>query len=173
SITDGQIYLSPQLVRKNQFPAVDLGVSVSRVGGKAQSPAFRDVAGNLRVTLSQFEELEEFARFGTRLDSDTRKRLARGAAVRAALRQPERDPMPAAEQLAVLLSALEGLLDGMDEMATDLAMEKIRCAVRRDAGTLLDLIASGRRVGAEDRNWIVAAARRALAESEHANGTVP
>ena len=67
SITDGQIYLSPRLVRKNQFPAVDLGLSVSRVGGKAQSRALREVAGNLRVTLSQFEELEDFARFGTRL----------------------------------------------------------------------------------------------------------
>lgn len=78
SITDGQIYLSPRLVRKNQFPAVDLGVSVSRVGGKAQSPAFRSVAGNLRVTLSQFEELEDFARFGTRLDDATRGRLTRG-----------------------------------------------------------------------------------------------
>lgn len=80
-------------MRRNQFPAVDLGVSVSRVGGKAQARAFREVAGNLRVTLSQFEELEEFARFGTRLDDDTRARLARGAAVRNALRQPERDPM--------------------------------------------------------------------------------
>ncbi|HAR50445.1 MAG TPA: F0F1 ATP synthase subunit alpha, partial [Roseovarius nubinhibens] len=76
------------LVRRNQFPAVDLGVSVSRVGGKAQARAFREVAGNLRVTLSQFEELEEFARFGTRLDPATRARLARGAAVRAALLQP-------------------------------------------------------------------------------------
>ncbi|MEP3443010.1 MAG: F0F1 ATP synthase subunit alpha [Sulfitobacter sp.] len=119
SITDGQIYLSPRLVRKNQFPAVDLGVSVSRVGGKAQSKAFRSVAGNLRVTLSQFEELEDFARFGTRLDDSTRARLTRGAAVRAALRQPERKPMSALEQLTVLVAAMEGLFDGFDTAALD------------------------------------------------------
>ncbi len=115
SITDGQIYLSPRLVRKNQFPAVDLGVSVSRMGGKAQNRAFRSVAGNLRVTLSQFEELEDFARFGTRLDEATRARLTRGAAVRSALRQDERAPMTAVAQLTVLIAAMEGLFDGLAE----------------------------------------------------------
>ncbi|CTQ33296.1 F0F1 ATP synthase subunit alpha [Jannaschia rubra] len=167
SITDGQIYLSPRLVRRNQFPAVDLGVSVSRVGGKAQARAFRDVAGNLRVTLSQFEELEEFARFGTRLDEGTRKRLSRGAAVRAALRQPERAPMPADEQLAVLLAAMEGLLDGLDEGAAMAAMEAIRTAVRGAGDATRDLIASGRPLAPEDRGRILDLARQALAEAGH------
>lgn len=130
SITDGQIYLSPRLVRKNQFPAVDLGVSVSRVGGKAQSKAFRSVAGNLRVTLSQFEELEDFARFGTRLDDATRARLTRGAAVRASLRQSERDPISAIEQLAVLVGAMEGHFDGLGETATGALMTAIRSAAK-------------------------------------------
>ncbi|MBT5664763.1 MAG: F0F1 ATP synthase subunit alpha, partial [Rhodospirillaceae bacterium] len=94
SITDGQIYLSPRLVQRGQLPAVDLGKSVSRVGGKAQSPAFRAVAGDLRIVMSQFEELETFARFGTRLDEETRERLKRGRAVRAILRQQERQPLP-------------------------------------------------------------------------------
>lgn len=116
SITDGQIYLSPRLVRKNQFPAVDPGVSVSRVGSKAQSKAFRAIAGNLRVTLSQFEELEDFARFGTRLDDDTRSRLKRGSAVRAALRQPERLPQSRLAQLTMLTGALEGAFDDLDEL---------------------------------------------------------
>lgn len=138
SITDGQIYLSPRLVRKNQFPAVDLGVSVSRVGGKAQSRAFRSVAGNLRVTLSQFEELEDFARFGTRLDDATRGRLTRGAAVRAALRQAERHPLPAVEQLTVLVCAMDGKFDGLSETETVDAMIKIGKAV---AGSLKDLAA--------------------------------
>lgn len=115
SITDGQIYLSPRLVAKNQFPAVDSGVSVSRVGSKAQSNALRSIASNLRVTLSQFEELEDFARFGTRLDDDTRARLKRGAAVRAALRQPERLPQTPLAQLVVLVGALEGAFDELDE----------------------------------------------------------
>jgi len=132
SITDGQIYLSPRLVRKNQFPAVDLGFSVSRVGGRAQSAAFRSVAGNLRVTLSQFEELESFARFGTRLDDETRARLTRGAAVRASLQQAERDPMPAVEQLAVLVAAMDGQLDGLGERDTVAVMTTIRSAARRD-----------------------------------------
>lgn len=132
SITDGQIYLSPRLVRKNQFPAVDLGVSVSRVGGKAQSKAFRSVAGNLRVTLSQFEELEDFARFGTRLDDATRGRLTRGAAVRASLRQAERDPIPAIEQLTVLVSAMDGQFDGLTEAETFEVMSEIRKLAQRD-----------------------------------------
>ena len=162
SITDGQIYLSPRLVRRNQFPAVDLGVSVSRVGGKAQARAFRAVAGNLRVTLSQFEELEEFARFGTRLDEDTRARLARGAAVRAALRQPERDPMPAAEQLAILLPAMEGLLDGMDEVHTLLAMAAIRRAVREDDAGLAASLEADEALTDEIRAGVTARARQAV-----------
>ncbi|KAA0892789.1 F0F1 ATP synthase subunit alpha [Pusillimonas sp. ANT_WB101] len=131
SITDGQIYLSPRLVRRNQFPAVDLGVSVSRVGGKAQARAFRNIAGNLRVTLSQFEELEDFARFGTRLDAQTEARLARGAAVRAVLRQPERQPLNAVTQLAILTAATEGCFDGLPETLIVRSMERLIVALEQ------------------------------------------
>lgn len=162
SITDGQIYLSPRLVRTNQFPAVDLGVSVSRVGGKAQARAFRDVAGNLRVTLSQFEELEEFARFGTRLDDATRARLARGSAVRGALRQAERDPMQASEQLAVLIAAMEGMLDGMDEGQTRTAILAIRRAIRADNDDLSATIASNQKLTNTARQGILDTAQAAL-----------
>jgi len=137
-------------------------VSVSRVGGKAQAPALRDVAGNLRVTLSQFEELEEFARFGTRLDDETRARLARGAAVRAALRQPERDPMPADEQLAVLVAAMEGVFDGVDESAMAMASNALRAAIRQGKGETRELIASGRRMSDQDRAYIVDLARKVM-----------
>ncbi len=171
SITDGQIYLSPRLVRRNQFPAVDLGVSVSRVGGKAQARAFREVAGNLRVTLSQFEELEEFARFGTRLDQATRDRLARGAAVRAALRQPERHPMSGAEQLAVLLVAMEGLLDGMSEAQAATAMGAVRAGVREGDHGLAALITADEPLTDEIRAQVVAAARTAIAHQAGADGT--
>ncbi|GGO58438.1 F-type H+-transporting ATPase subunit alpha [Roseovarius pacificus] len=166
SITDGQIYLSPRLVRRNQFPAVDLGVSVSRVGGKAQARAFREVAGNLRVTLSQFEELEDFARFGTRLDEDTRARLARGAAMRIALRQPERDPMPAAEQLAILLAAMEGLLDGLDEARALRAMTRVRQAITEDDGGLAACIAADEPLTDELRATVLAKARHAIGPAE-------
>lgn len=164
SITDGQIYLSPRLVRKNQFPAVDLGVSVSRVGGKAQSKAFRSVAGNLRVTLSQFEELEDFARFGTRLDEATRARLTRGAAVRAALRQPERDPIPAIEQLTVLVAAMEGRLDGLSEVETAQVMTRLRSAAAQRLGDVATRIAENTPLADDDR-----ARMAALGEEARAN----
>jgi F-type H+-transporting ATPase subunit alpha len=163
SITDGQIYLSPRLVRKNQFPAVDLGVSVSRVGGKAQSKAFRSVAGNLRVTLSQFEELEDFARFGTRLDEATRARLTRGAAVRAALRQPERDPIPAVEQLTVLVAAMEGQFDGLSEAETAQVMTGVRSAAARELGDVATRIAENAPLADNDRTRMVDLGQKARA----------
>ena len=163
SITDGQIYLSPRLVRKNQFPAVDLGVSVSRVGGKAQTKAFRSVAGNLRVTLSQFQELEDFARFGTRLDAATHARLTRGAAVRAALRQSERDPMAAVEQLAVLVAAMEGYFDGLDNAGTSAVMTALREAARHDLEDLAKRIAENAPLSELDRSRMAEMARAALA----------
>lgn len=162
SITDGQIYLSPRLVRKNQFPAVDLGLSVSRVGGKAQSAALREVAANLRVTLSQFEELEDFARFGTRLDDATRARLTRGAAVRAALRQAERDPMPAVEQLAVLVAAMEGLFDGLPEQKATDAMARVRAAAQRQLQAIDERITENQALRPEDRALIIETGRAAL-----------
>jgi len=162
SITDGQIYLSPQLVQKNQFPAVHQGLSVSRVGSKAQSQALRKVAGNLRVTLSQFEELEDFARFGTRLDDATRARLKRGAAVRNSLRQAERDPMPAVEQLAVLIAAMEGLLDGLEEQPLVDAMQRIRTLARKQLPEIEQRIADDKELRPEDSERVIALVRSAL-----------
>ncbi|HNP37563.1 MAG TPA: F0F1 ATP synthase subunit alpha [Woeseiaceae bacterium] len=162
SITDGQIYLSPRLVRRNQFPAVDLGLSVSRVGGKAQRRAMREVASNLRVTLSQFEELEDFARFGTRLDDATRARLARGAAVRAALRQAERDPMSAIEQLSVLLAAMEGLFDELREQEASSAMASVRSAANSELQAVDERITQNQPLRPEDRAQIIGVARAAL-----------
>ena len=168
SITDGQVYLSPRLVQKGQFPAVDLGKSVSRVGGKAQAPAYREVAGDVRITLSQFEELESFARFGTRLDHDTRARLTRGAAVRGALRQPERDPVTAPEQLTVLLAAMSGLLDEIPEAQMAEVTNVLRSAARTGLGVIAERIDASARLQEGDRAAILAIARTALAESRRA-----
>ena len=165
SITDGQIYLSPRLVRKNQFPAVDLGLSVSRVGGKAQSRALREVAGSLRITLSQFEELEDFARFGTRLDDTTKSRLARGTAVRAALRQAERDPMPALQQLAVLVAAMEGLFDAVPELQLISAMAAVRSAAQRQLQLIEQCILEDRALSADEHLQIITVAKSALREN--------
>src|ERR1700678_3134175 len=111
SITDGQIYLSPTLFELGVLPAVDVGKSVSRVGGKAQRPAYRAVAGNLKLGYAQFEELEAFARFGTRLDENTRKTIEHGRRIRACLKQPESQPVSMLEQIAVLLALTAGLFD--------------------------------------------------------------
>jgi F-type H+-transporting ATPase subunit alpha len=171
SITDGQIYLSPRLVRKNQFPAVDLGVSVSRVGGKAQSKAFLSVAGNLRVTLSQFEELEDFARFGTRLDDATRGRLTRGAAVRASLRQAERDPIPAIEQLSVLVAAMDGKFDGLSEADTFTVMAAVRKAAAHDLGEMAEQIAQNEPFDEDARARMAALGQQARETLGARNGT--
>ncbi|MFT0548642.1 F0F1 ATP synthase subunit alpha [Allopusillimonas ginsengisoli] len=167
SITDGQIYLSPRLVRRNQFPAVDLGVSVSRVGGKAQARAFRDIAGNLRVTLSQFEELEDFARFGTRLDAQTEARLARGAAVRAVLRQPERQPLSAITQLAILSAATEGCFDGLTETLIARSLERLIVALKQaSVGEVSGRIASNEGLTEADRSLFLKLATAARGDHD-------
>ncbi|HSN81280.1 MAG TPA: alternate F1F0 ATPase, F1 subunit alpha [Polyangiales bacterium] len=121
SITDGQIYLSPTLFHKGMLPAIDVGKSVSRVGGKTQYPAFRHVSGDLRLSYSQFEELETFARFATRLDEDTRATIEHGRRVREVLKQREHELLRASEQIAVLKAVNEGLLD-------DLPVDSVRGA---------------------------------------------
>lgn len=113
SITDGQIYLSPSLFHKGLLPAIDVGKSVSRVGGKTQYPAFRSVAGDLRLAYSQFEELETFARFATRLDKETRATIEHGRRVREVLKQSEHHPLRASEQMAILMAVNAGRLDDL------------------------------------------------------------
>ncbi len=166
SITDGQIYLSPDLMRRGQMPPVDVGRSVSRVGGKAQLPGLRAVAGPLKLAYAQFEELEGFARFGARLDADTRRDLERGRRVRAALRQPDRAPIPLAEEIAVLLAAAEGLLD---PVALD-ALEAAEAAIRAIAEAHLSPLAEGAELTPALREDFLAAARAALAEAGLGDG---
>jgi F-type H+-transporting ATPase subunit alpha len=133
SITDGQIYLSPQLFHKGLLPAVDIGKSVSRVGGKAQLAAYRSVSGPLRLAYAQFEELEVFARFGTRLDSDTRRRVQHGRLLREVLQQPRYHALSAADQVALLLAVNHGLLDDLEAQHLSVAEQAIRRAIRHEA----------------------------------------
>jgi F-type H+-transporting ATPase subunit alpha len=111
SITDGQIYLSPKLFELGILPAVDVGKSVSRVGGKAQLPAYRSVTGNLKLAYSQFEELENYARFGTRLDEHTRTTIEHGKRIRNWLKQNELHPLTVIQQLVELLALTGNLFD--------------------------------------------------------------
>jgi len=111
SITDGQIYLSPKLFELGVLPAVDVGKSVSRVGGKAQLPAYSSITGNLKLSYAQFEELETFARFGTRLDENTKKLIEHGKRIRACLKQKELKPMSVPEQIVILFALTSGFFD--------------------------------------------------------------
>jgi F-type H+-transporting ATPase subunit alpha len=113
SITDGQIYLSPQLFELGILPAVDIGKSVSRVGGKAQLKAFQNIAGSLKLAYSQFEELENYARFGTRLDEHTQNIITHGKRIRAWLQQRELHPLPVAEQMILLISLTNNVFDSV------------------------------------------------------------
>jgi F-type H+-transporting ATPase subunit alpha len=114
SITDGQIYLEPELFNSGIRPAVNVGLSVSRVGGAAQSRAIRRVAGRLRLDLAQYRELASFAQFGTSdLDAATRAQLARGQLATEILKQPQYRPMSLAEEVVILYAVNEGLLEGI------------------------------------------------------------
>lgn len=151
SITDGQIYLSPDLYQKGILPAVDVGRSVSRVGGKTQLPAYRAVAGDLRLAYSQFEELESFARFGTRLDEATQKVIERGRRVREVLKQPQYEPLPVAEQIAVLLAVTTGLFDDLPADAIGPISQTIREEVVRQETAVCRRIEQGERLSDADR----------------------
>ena len=111
SITDGQIFLESDLFYSGVRPAVNVGISVSRVGGSAQTKAMRSVAGRLRLDLAQYRELEAFAQFGSDLDATTQKQLARGARLVEVLKQPQFAPMPFEEQVMIIYAATNGYLD--------------------------------------------------------------
>jgi len=151
SITDGQIYVSPALFRRGVLPPVDVGKSVSRVGGKTQLPAYRSVAGPLRLAHSQFEELEAFSRFATRLDEQTRARIERGRRVREVLKQGEHSPMRPAEQVAVLYAAGKGLLDDIAIDRVAAAERAIRAAVSEQCAELCERIERGDKL--VDSDW--------------------
>jgi F-type H+-transporting ATPase subunit alpha len=114
SITDGQIFLTTDLFYSNVRPAVDAGISVSRVGGNAQIKAMKQVAGPLRLSLAQFRELEAFAQFGSELDAATQRQLARGARTVEVLKQPQYAPVPVERQVAAIYAVTNGFLDDVD-----------------------------------------------------------
>jgi F-type H+-transporting ATPase subunit alpha len=162
SITDGQIYLSPSLFELGILPAVDVGKSVSRVGGKAQRAAYRAVAGDLKLAYAQFEELETFSRFGARLDENTRKIIEHGRRIRACLKQPEFTPVSVAAQIAVLLALTAELFDSvpMDRMSdAELAVREAATEIPAEVSARFD---TADKLSDEDRVTIIAIARQAL-----------
>ena len=165
SITDGQIYLSPVLFQKGVLPAIAIGKSVSRVGGKTQLSAYRAVSGDLRLSYSQFEELESFSRFGTRLEESTRLTLERGRRVREILKQKQYAPMAAAIQIGVLLSVTAGLFDSIPIAEVALAEQAIAEALYTESPALCQQIEKGALLTDEDRETLLKIAKNAIASS--------
>ncbi len=145
SICDGQIVLDKDLFNQGIKPAIDVGQSVSRVGGEAQSSAMREVAGELRLELSQYEEVSRFARFGAEVDEATRRQIEHGRRLRAALEQSVHQPLPLAAQVLTLLAATKGVLDQMavDDVPT-FEQGLLHLARRREPELLQQINRTGR-----------------------------
>ncbi|MBX0328855.1 alternate F1F0 ATPase, F1 subunit alpha [Oscillochloris sp. ZM17-4] len=170
SITDGQIYLSPTLFELGVLPAVDVGKSVSRVGGKAQLAAYRAVAGDLKLAYAQFEELETFSRFGARLDEDTRAIIGHGQRIRSCLRQPEFAPVSVPAQVAVLLALSATLFDHvpLEQMAE--AERALRAAAADIPAEVRARLATAETLSDVDRAAITQIARAVLARFQPGPG---
>ncbi len=162
SITDGQIYLSPSLFELGVLPAVDVGKSVSRVGGKAQRGPFRAVAGDLKLAYAQFEELETFSRFGARLDDATRKTIAHGQRIRACLKQPQFDPVAVPAQIAVLLALTAGLFDPVPLPRMAEAQHAVQDAAAQLDAPLRERLVGVDKLNDEDRKTVTDSAGEAL-----------
>jgi F-type H+-transporting ATPase subunit alpha len=143
SITDGQIFLEPKLFYSGVRPAINVGISVSRVGGSAQIGPMRKVAGRLKLDLSQYRELEAFSQFGSELDADTQRTLARGERLVKALNQPERRPMAVEDQVVQLYAATNGYLDRITVDKVERFLTELTESVQGSDAELLAKIAGG------------------------------
>ncbi|HWK16812.1 MAG TPA: F0F1 ATP synthase subunit alpha [Solirubrobacteraceae bacterium] len=143
SITDGQIFLEPKLFYSGVRPAINVGISVSRVGGSAQIAPMRKVAGRLKLELSQYRELEAFAQFGSELDAETQKTLARGERLVKTLNQNERHPMPVEDQVVQVFAATNGYLDRITVDKVEKFLGQLVQDVRGNEPELLKRIADG------------------------------
>lgn len=151
SICDGQLFLSPDLFQKGILPAVDVGRSVSRVGGKAQLAAYQEVAGDLRLSYSQFQELEVFSRFGAQLEEETRHQLERGRRVREVLKQPQNQPIPVPQQIAIMLAVTEGLFDELSLDQIEPAESAIQRRIQDELPGVSERILEDKKLTAEDQ----------------------
>jgi len=160
SITDGQLYLDPMQFHRGIKPAVDIGLSVSRVGGRTQRPSMKSVAGRLRLDTARFREVEVFSRFGARLEEGTRQLLVRGDRIREALKQPPASPIPLGEQVAMLQALEEGLFDDLPSSHVRETTRDLRAHLRRSHPGLLRSLDVGKPATHADRKTI----RRAFEE---------
>ncbi|MBK5246182.1 MAG: alternate F1F0 ATPase, F1 subunit alpha [Peptostreptococcaceae bacterium] len=163
SITDGQIYLSPSLFELGILPAVDVGNSVSRVGGKVQLPNYQAIAGDLKLSYAQFEELETFLRFGTRMDENTRKIIEHGKRIRICLKQSEFGTVSVSEQIMILLALVSGLFDQVPLEKMPEAELAVKDAAKGLSREIMAILNSKTIFTAEERESIVSIIREALA----------
>jgi len=139
SITDGQIFLESSLFFSGVRPAINVGISVSRVGGNAQTKAMKKVAGRLRLDLAQYRELEAFSQFGSELDPQTQRTLARGERMVATLNQPQYQPWPMEEQVAAIFAAIHGYLDDIDVADVPRFQDELREHLRSQGSLYADI----------------------------------
>jgi F-type H+-transporting ATPase subunit alpha len=149
SITDGQIYLLPSLFYGGVRPAIDVGISVSRVGGNAQNKAMKKVAGSLRLDLAQYRELEAFAQFGSDLDKATLAQLTRGERLVEILKQPQYKPMPVQEQVVLIYAGTKGYLDSLPVKEVRRFEEEYLEAMRTKYSAILEKVAVEKDISAE------------------------
>ena len=166
SITDGQIYLSAPLRQKGIMPAIDTGRSVSRVGGDAQLPAYRALVGALKIAYAQFEELESFAKFGTQMDESTQRQLTNGRAIRQTMTQRQFEPVPAPDQIAILMATLNGLLDNMSAEENTQAQQVIRQVLHTECRAYIRLFNDRKTLSDEQKQHLLDACRQALKEKQ-------
>jgi F-type H+-transporting ATPase subunit alpha len=164
SICDGQIVLNTDLFNRGVKPAVDVGKSVSRVGGQAQSHAMRAIAGELRLELSQYEEVSRFARFGAEVDRATRRQIEHGLRLRAALKQPVHQPLSLGSQIVVLLAAKEGILDQVTVDAVPAFEKGLLDLVRKREPELLQQIDRTGELSPDTRETLMALVRSYASE---------
>jgi F-type H+-transporting ATPase subunit alpha len=143
SITDGQIFLESELFHSGVRPAINVGISVSRVGGSARIKAMNKVAGSLKLDLSQYRELEAFAQFGSELDQSTQKILARGERLVALLNQPQYDPWPVEEQVVAIYAGVNGYLDEIPADDVPRYLQELREQFRAEDEVLKAIRESG------------------------------
>jgi F-type H+-transporting ATPase subunit alpha len=161
SITDGQLYLSQELFRKDILPAIDAAKSVSRVGSAAQLPAYRSVTKKLRLSYAQFEELESFSRFSSRLDEQTQAIIDRGRRIREVLKQPQFEPLSAEEQIIILLAETNGLLDGVLPAEIENVEKRILLKVKENSD-LIKKINLQRNLEEDDKEKLLEIAESAI-----------
>ncbi|MGH7314015.1 MAG: F0F1 ATP synthase subunit alpha, partial [Candidatus Rokuibacteriota bacterium] len=170
SITDGQIYLEADLFYAGIRPAVNVGLSVSRVGGSAQIRAMRQVAGKLRLDLAQFRELAAFAQFGSDLDRATQAQLARGQRMVELLKQGQYRPLPVEKQVAIIFAGTQGLLDDVPIDAVQSFEESFFSWLERDQGAILGEIRDKKELSPALMDQLTKAVQDAKAEFMAAKG---